>query len=99
MAGCPLGNLALEMSTQDVQLRHRLLQAFEGQIGYFERVLGEARDAGDLPIDMEPREAAESLLALLEGRILLAKTRNDPESLKSLGDTAMRLIGAIPQAA
>ncbi len=94
IAGCPLGNLAVEMSTQDSQLRQRLLQAFEGHIGYFERLLREARGAGELPADLDPRSAAESLLALTEGRILLAKTRNDAETLKDLGASALRLLGA-----
>lgn len=92
--GCPLGNLALELSAQDSLLRDRLLQAFEGQIGYFERLLREARDRGDLPGGGEPRRLAESLVALIEGKIMLSKMRDDTAPLTDLGDAALRLIGA-----
>ena len=92
--GCPLGNLALEMSTQDSQIRDRLLQAFEAHIGYLERLLREARSRGDLPPDADPEPLAESLVALIEGKIMLSKMRGDPRPLEGLADVALRLIGA-----
>lgn len=98
--GCPLGNMALEVSTQDSLLRDRLLQAFEGHIGYFERLLREARSRGELPDDSDLRQLAESLVALIEGKIMLSKMRDDTAPLESLAPLALRLIGAIegPQA-
>lgn len=91
--GCPLANLGLEMSTQDPVLRDRVLQTFEAQIGYFERLLREAKSRGDLPEPLDPRTSAEALMALLEGKIMLSKLRNDPESLKDLGTQARSLLG------
>lgn len=94
VCGCPLGNLVLEMSTQDSLLRNRLLQTFEGHLGYFEQVLREARQRGDIDASIDPRKGAEALLALLQGQVMLAKLRNDAEVLKDLADSALRLIGA-----
>ncbi|MCG8459890.1 MAG: TetR family transcriptional regulator C-terminal domain-containing protein, partial [Holophagales bacterium] len=91
--GCPVGNLALEMSTQDPQLRDRLLQTIEGHAGYFERVSREAKTRGEIDSGLDPREAAENLVALMEGKILVSKLRNDPESLSDLASTALRLLG------
>ena len=97
--GCPLGNMALEVSTQDTLLRDRLVQAFEGHIGYLERLLREAHSRGDLPETSEPRRLAESLVALIQGKIMLSKLRNDTAPLEDLGDLALRLIGAPDPAA
>ena len=92
--GCPLGNLSAEMSTQDPLLRARLLQAMEGHIGYFEGLLREARGRGELPDEVDPAQAAETLVAFIEGQILLSKLRDDPDTLADLAPAALRLIGA-----
>lgn len=94
LRGCPLGNLALEMSTSDSLMRARLSQTFEGHVGYFENLLGDARERGDLASDLDVRQSAEALVALLEGKILLAKVRSDPGTLKDLPTLVGRLLAA-----
>ena len=96
--GCPLGNMALEVSTQDTLLRDRLMQSFEGHIGYLERLLREAHSRGDLPEASHPKQLAESLVALIQGKIMLSKMRNDTAPLEDLGSAALRLISASDQA-
>lgn len=91
--GCPLGNLALEMSTQDALLRDRLLQSFEGHIGYFERLLREAQSRGDVVEDLDPRRTSEALVAFIQGQIMLSKLRDEPEVLRDLAPLALRLVG------
>jgi len=90
--GCPLGNLAVEMSTQDPRLRDRLRGVFDKQVDRFESVLAEAVECGDLPA-FDTRAAAGSLVALLQGTLMLAKISDDPQPLKGLADQAMRVIG------
>lgn len=92
VAGCLLGNLAQEMSSQDPILRKRLGEVFERQVGRFERVIAEAVGRGDVP-RLDARRAARSLAALHQGAVLLAKTWNDPETLAGLGNEAFRLLG------
>ena len=91
--GCPLGNLAQEMSTQDPVLRERLGEIFDLYVDRLERVIAEAVGRGDLPAQ-DTRRSAHTVIALLEGAILLAKTRDDPETLADLGDDALRMLGA-----
>lgn len=91
--GCPLGNLALEMSTQDPQIRERIRASFERQVDRFELVIAEAVERGDLPAQ-DSRASARSVISLLEGGILMAKIGDDPGLLAGLGDAAMRLLGA-----
>ena len=93
LLGCPIGNLALEMGSQDAVLRERLRGVLEDQIDRFAAVLREAIDRGDLP-PQDARGTAASLMALIEGTLLLAKASDDTEVLRDLGQRAMRLIGA-----
>ena len=58
-----------------------------------ETVVKEAVGRGDIA-SLDTRGAARALVALLEGAILLAKTRNDPEQLAGLGEQAVRMLGA-----
>lgn len=92
-AGCPLGNLALEMSTQDSLLRERLSQVFDAQIDTFERVVDEARQEGSVASDLDPRATAEAIISLVQGKILFSKLRDDPEVLDRLSEQVDRLLG------
>jgi TetR/AcrR family transcriptional regulator, transcriptional repressor for nem operon len=92
VAGCALGSLAQEMSSQDPVLRKKLGEVFERHVGKFERVIAEAVGRGDLT-RLDARRAARSLTALLQGTVLLAKTWDDPELLAGLRDDALRLLG------
>lgn len=96
MIGCPVGNLALEMSTQDDVVRERLSRVLDLQVERLAAVVTEAVERGDVP-PLEPRRAARALVSLLEGAVMLAKTRDDPELLEGLGDDALRLLGASVQ--
>ena len=95
ICGCPFGNLASEMSTQDEVLRARLQELFDEWVGYFERVLRDAAAVGDVA-QVDPRQTAKALQAYVEGVMVLAKTNNDPELIKELTPGFLRLAGANP---
>lgn len=84
MPGCLFGNLALEMSTRDDVMRAKLNAVFDRAMGKFHATLGEAVRAGALAA-MNTEATATAMLAYLEGIILLAKTRNDPDVILVLG--------------
>jgi len=84
MPGCLFGNLALEVSTRDEVLRAKLNAVFAKASTRFRETLDEAIEKGLIaPLDAEA--TAQAMLAYLEGMILLAKTRNDPEVIRELG--------------
>jgi TetR/AcrR family transcriptional repressor of nem operon len=93
LLGCPIGNLALEMGSQDAVLRERLRAVFDSQVDRFSALIEEAIGRGDLP-RQDPRSTAASVLALIEGTLMLAKVSDDVEVLRDLGERAFRLIGA-----
>jgi len=89
--GCPYGNLAGELSTQDEEIRARINRIFQELEAPIEASLEEAMAAGDLP-EIDARATAEAMVAYIEGLTLMAKTRNDPEVIRQLGGAAMNLV-------
>ncbi len=92
MRGCPLGNLTLEMSTQDELIRARLQQFFQEWLSYFERMLSEAKEQGIVPATLDIQVTAQALLAYFEGVVLLAKGRNDPALIATLRQGTLSLM-------
>ncbi|MCU7858605.1 MAG: TetR/AcrR family transcriptional regulator [Candidatus Thiodiazotropha sp. (ex Lucinoma kastoroae)] len=84
MPGCLFGNLALEVSTRDEVLRARLNAVFEKASARFHEALEQAVELGEMP-PLDTAATATAMLAYLEGVILLAKTRNDPDVVRILG--------------
>ncbi len=84
MPGCLFGNLALEVSTRDEVIRARLNAVFAKASDRFREALDQAVEKGAIP-PLDSEKTATAMLAYLEGVILLAKTRNDPEVVRELG--------------
>ncbi len=91
--GCPMGNIALEMSTRDETIRKKVELLFESIFEVFVDVLEDARAAGELENNSDINELAQAALAYGEGVLMLAKTRNDPELIKRLLPKVGDLIG------
>lgn len=90
--GCPYGNLAIELSTQDEVLRNRLSKSFMQMEALFEDVLKEAVQVGELPENTDTYLSAKAILAYLEGLFLMAKTYNQLQDFKALSALALKLI-------
>jgi TetR/AcrR family transcriptional repressor of nem operon len=92
LVGCPFGNLAVELSTQDDQIRLKLADIFSELCAEFQRTLDEAVNIGDIE-DVDTAATAEAMVAYFEGVMVMAKTQNDPEVLRQLlpGLTAIRI--------
>lgn len=84
MPGCLFGNLALEVSTRDEVLRAKLGAVFDKAEARFRDTLEEAVATGALAA-LDTDRTAAAMLAYLEGVILMAKTKNDPDVILDLG--------------
>lgn len=82
--GCPIGNLANEMATQDESIRKKLDGSFSRLQKTFTQTLQEAVDNKDVLDINDVSLTAKAMIAYFEGAILLAKTHNDPNMLKQL---------------
>ena len=75
--GCPLANLAQEMSHLDEQFRKRLETIFRGWLESVALTLRRGQSQGTVRRDLVPDEAASFLIAMFEGYAVLAKNTQD----------------------
>ncbi|CAM3135612.1 TetR/AcrR family transcriptional regulator [Asticcacaulis taihuensis] len=81
--GCPLNNLAQEMSPLDEGFRLRLSEIFTNWIDGVTDALRLGQVNGKVRRDIDPRETATFFVASYEGYISLAKTAQDARVLRS----------------
>jgi AcrR family transcriptional regulator len=75
--GCPLLNLATEMSPVDEQFRKRLEKLFLAWQEGVAALLRRGQSEGTVRRDMNPEESASFLVAMVEGYASLAKNAQD----------------------
>ncbi len=76
-SGCPLLNLAQEMSPLDERFRKRLERIFNGWQEGIATALRRGQSQGTVRRDLVPEETASFLIATYEGYTLLAKNAQD----------------------
>ena len=77
--GCPLVNLAQEMSPLDEQFRKRLERIFHSWQEGIAMALRRGQSQGTVRCDLVPEESASFLIAMVEGYEVLAKNAQDPK--------------------
>ncbi len=87
--GCPLNNLAQEMSSIDEEFRRRLEAIFQRWRDAFARVLTRGQREGRVAENVSPDAAAVFLVAALEGCVGLAKNARDRDLLMVCGQGIM----------
>jgi TetR/AcrR family transcriptional regulator, transcriptional repressor for nem operon len=75
--GCPLVNLAQEMSQLDEEFRKRLERIFRAWQAGIAMTLRRGQSQGTVRRDLVPQEAASFLVAMIEGYEVLAKNAQD----------------------
>jgi TetR/AcrR family transcriptional regulator, transcriptional repressor for nem operon len=81
--GCQLNNLAQEMSPLDAGFRKRLAMIFDAWRNAVASTLREGQIHGSVRRDVQPADAAASLIAMVEGYGSLAKNAQDPKVMKA----------------
>ena len=77
--GCPLVNLAQEMSRLDEQFRQRLERIFQAWQEGIAMTLRRGQTQGTVRRDLVPEATASFLIAMVEGYEVLAKNAQDPK--------------------
>ena len=93
VSGCLFGNLTLEMSNHTEAIRKRLQEIFEAQVDLVTPVIADALAREETAVP-DPREAARSIVAQLEGQVLFAKLYNNTDLLGRLWANCLALLGA-----
>ena len=81
--GCPLINLAQEMSPLDAGFRQRLATIFRNWQDGVAAALQDGQNQGKVRRDLEPAQAAGLLIAMVEGYGSLAKNAQDAKVMES----------------
>jgi AcrR family transcriptional regulator len=81
--GCPLNNLAQEMSPLDERFRQRLAQVFEDWQAGIANALEAGRLRGLVRREVNPKDAATFIVAVYEGYVSLAKNSLDARVLEA----------------
>src|SRR5215203_2256278 len=99
--GCPLNNLAQEMSPLDERFRRRIAVVFETWIESFAQALERGRADGTVRRDVDARKVATFVVSSIEGSFGLAKTAKSAlllrENFEVLGEF-LETLRAAPRA-
>lgn len=92
VGGCLFGNTALEMTDSNSRFGKIIQDVFSRWIDRIERELQQAATAGFLKSPVSANALATSIVALLEGGIMLSRVYNDKNSLKDCIRTVRTLL-------
>lgn len=91
-AGCFVGNIALEMSDHDEAFRERVGRFFGEWARSMEECLERCKAAGYFEPSLDSKAAAEAVMALYEGSIMLAKSQRDARIFSRVGRVARSIL-------
>ena len=89
--GCPLGSLAGQVAETDTQARTQIAAGFGQWSAAISDGLRRLHDTGHLPKGTDPDDLAVTLLAALQGGLLLAQVQRDTRPLETAIDTLLEL--------
>lgn len=81
--GCPIGTLAAALADTDEGLRESLSDAFQAWTDSIRGTLTRLRDNGLISVDADLDALTTTLLAAIQGGLLLAKTSRDSRKLRT----------------
>ena len=91
-AGCFVGNIALEMSDRDEQFRRRVGDFFAAWADEIEACLERCKKTGYFAPSLDSRAAAEAVVALYEGAIMLTRSQRDAKIFQRVGKVARSVL-------
>jgi AcrR family transcriptional regulator len=89
--GCPLGSLGGQLAETDPQARALIAAGFGQWSAAISDGLRSLGAAGNLPADVDPDDLAVTLLAAIQGGLLLAQVQRDSRPLETAIDTLLAL--------
>ena len=89
--GCPLGSLTGQLAETDAQARDLIAAGFGQWSAAISDGLRRLHDTGHFPKGTDPDDLAVTLLATLQGGLLLAQVQRDTRPLETAIDTLLEL--------
>jgi Transcriptional regulator len=95
--GCPVLNTAIEADDTNALLRDKAARALGKWRKNIEDIIRKGIEAGEFKKDTDPAQTALSILALIEGGIMISKLTNSQASLHKVLQTTEMIIHQIQQ--
>jgi AcrR family transcriptional regulator len=89
--GCPLGSLGGQLAESDPEARSLIAAGFERWTAEISEGLRSLQASGQLPSGMDPDDLAVTLLATLQGGLLLAQVQRSTRPFETAVDTLLAL--------
>ena len=89
--GCPLGSLGGQLAESDPEARSLIAAGFERWTTEISEGLRSLQAAGQLPPGLDPDDLAVTLLATLQGGLLLAQVQRSTRPFETAVDTLLAL--------
>jgi TetR/AcrR family transcriptional regulator, transcriptional repressor for nem operon len=93
-AGCFVGNIALEMSDCDEAFRERVSVFFAEWASGIATCLERLKKTGYFGPGLDSKAAAEAIVAMYEGAIMLTRSQRDAKIFKRVGGIARSVLEA-----
>ncbi|MFI5350277.1 MAG: TetR/AcrR family transcriptional regulator [Elusimicrobiota bacterium] len=90
--GCFVGNIALEMSDCDEAFRERVGKLFAEWAGGMAACLERCKKSGYFGPELDSKAAAEAIVAMYEGAIMLTRSQRDAKIFKRVGVIARSVL-------
>ncbi len=91
--GCPIFNLASEISTQDEQIRCMTAEMLNTLISFFESAIRDAQTRGDISV-ICPSQSARLVYHVWEATLTQCRIENDLRQLRLFPQSIKSLLGA-----
>lgn len=91
-AGCFVGNIALEMSDLDETFRLKVAGFFDEWAAGLSACLERCKSKGYFKKELDAHATAESIVALYEGAMMLARSRRDATVFGRVGKVAKQIL-------
>ncbi|MFC8923108.1 TetR/AcrR family transcriptional regulator [Cellulosimicrobium sp. NPDC057127] len=92
--GCPIGNLAAELSAHDPAMRARVAEVLAAWTDRVASVVRDAQARGEVDVGLDPTTAARGVVACVQGFGVLAKAEDDLTALDPLRPLVRQLLPA-----
>jgi TetR/AcrR family transcriptional regulator, transcriptional repressor for nem operon len=89
--GCPLGSLGGQLAESDPEARSLMAAGFERWTTEISEGLRSLQAGGQLPLSLDPDDLAVTLLATLQGGLLLAQVQRSTRPFETAVDTLLSL--------
>ena len=90
--GCFLVNCALELAPRDTEVAAIVNRAFTETEAFFQSTIEEGQRLREIPSHVHAKQTARSLLGLLLGMRVLARSQHTPSVLDTIAEQALALV-------